>query len=299
MLPLLHGTFDVITFWSWYPDPVVLFGVIAASWLYLRAIGPQRHRFEDSAPVERKRVMAFFLGLAAIVLALLSPLEPLADDYLLSAHMIQHLLLTITAPPLIIYGIPVWVWAAFRRREHLWRVWRVLTLPLLAFMLFHLPFSLAHVPWFYNLTLQSTTVHVAEHFVFTAAAFLVWWPVLAPGRSFGQLPAGLSILYLFAQTIPGQLVGALITVADHPLYQTYADASRVLGISVMADQQAGGLIMWVGTGTFYLSAMSIVFFRWARSEDARERERWVASPAAQKPATLPADHADVAPSRAR
>jgi putative membrane protein len=274
MLPLLHGQFDVVTIWSWYPDPVVILGVSAATWLYLRAIGPQRHRFEGSAPVERARVVSYFLGLAAIVVALLSPLEPLADDYLLSAHMIQHLLLTIVAPPLMLYGIPVWVWAAFRRRERVWRVWRVLTLPLVALVLFHGPFSVAHVPWFYDLTLRSTVVHVAEHFVFTGAAFLVWWPVLAPGRSFGQLPPGLSILYLFAQTVPGQLVGALITVADSPLYQTYADASRVLGISVMADQQAGGLIMWVGTGTFYLSAMSVVFFRWAQGEDSRERGRW-------------------------
>lgn len=274
MLPLLHGTFDTITVWSWYPDPVVILGVLLAGWLYLRAIGPLRPRFVESAPVGRARVTCFILGLGAIVVALLSPLEPLSDDYLLSAHMIQHLLLTIVAPPLLIYGLPPWIWAAFRRRVRIWRVWRLLAMPLVAFALFHLPFSVVHVPAVYEQTLNSTWVHVFTHFVFIGTAILVWWPVLAPGRSFGQLPPGLAILFLFAQTIPGQLVGALITIADEPLYPTYAAASRVWGLSPLVDQQAGGLIMWVGTGTFYLAAMSVIFFRWASAEDARERARW-------------------------
>lgn len=274
MLPLLHGTFDTITLASWYPDPVVILGVLAASTLYLRAIGPLRERFQDSAPVERTRVACFFLGLFAVVIALLSPLEPLADAYLLSAHMMQHLLLTLVVPPLLLYGIPVWIWAAFRRQERVWKVWRLLTMPLIAFLLFHLPFSLVHVPWVYELSLSSTAFHVATHLVFIGTALIVWWPVLAPGRSYGQLVPGMAILFLFAQTVPGQLVGALITVSDVILYPTYAEANRIWGISAVADQQAGGLIMWVGTGTFYLTAMSIIFFRWASGEDARERARW-------------------------
>lgn len=281
MLPILHGTFDTITIWSWYPDPVVIFGVLMAGWLYLRAIGPLRQRFDGSAPVERSRIACYFIGLAAIVVALLSPLEPLADDYLLSAHMIQHLLLTIVAPPLMLIGVPPWIWAAFKRRANVWRVWRVLTMPLVAIVLFHLPFSFVHVPWVYELTLNSTWVHVATHFVFIGTSLLVWWPVLAPGRAYGQLVPGLAILFLFAQTVPGQLVGALITIADDPLYPTYAAASRVWGMSPMVDQQAGGLIMWVGTGTFYLAAMSVIFFRWASNEDARERSRWTADAAPQ------------------
>jgi putative membrane protein len=281
MIPILHGTFSTVTIWSWYPDPVVIVGVLMAGWLYLRAIGPLRHRFDGSEPVERSRIVCFFLGLTAIVIALLSPLEPLADDYLLSAHMIQHLLLTIVAPPLLIYGVPVWIWAAFRKQTRVWRVWRLLTIPFVAFVLFHLPFSLVHVPWVYEAALNSTAIHVATHFAFIGTALLVWWPVLAPGRSFGQLAPGLAILFLFAQTIPGQLVGALITVADDTLYPTYAEAARVLGLSPMADQQAGGLIMWVGTGAFYLSAMSVVFFRWASGEDARERGRWTSDATVQ------------------
>jgi putative membrane protein len=284
LFPVLHGSFDRITLASWYPDPVVILGVLAAGFLYLSSIGRWRARFPGSAPVARGRVASFFSALAIVVLALLSPLEPLADDYLLTAHMIQHLLLTLAVPPLVLYGLPTWLYDAFRQTGMPWRSWRVLTQPAVAFVLFYLPFSLSHVPWFYNLTLRSTPVHVAEHLLFIAAAFLVWWPLLAPGREYGQLSPGLQMVYLFVATIPGQIVGALVTLASEPLYSEYAGASRVWGLSPLTDQQIGGLLMWVGTGTAYVLALGMVFFRWSSQEDAAERRRYAASRAAAKPA---------------
>jgi cytochrome c oxidase assembly factor CtaG len=262
-------SYDTVTIWSWSPDPGVIVGVWAATWFYLRAI---RRR-----PVERARVVSFFAGLAAIVVALLSPIEPLADDYLLSAHMVQHLLLTVTAPALMLYGLAPWMYDWFERRTLLWRAWRLLTAPVLAFVLFHLPYSLAHVPVFYDATLRILPLHMAEHGIFIGTAFIAWWPVLAPGHARGQLPPALQMIYLFVQTIPGQIVGALITLADAPIYPTYADAPRVWDLSPLVDQQIGGLIMWIGTSTLYLAALTVVFFRWAGREERAERARYAAS----------------------
>jgi putative membrane protein len=190
--------------------------------------------------------------------------------------MVQHLLLTLAIPPLIYYGLPEWVYAAFARTGRPWRIWRVLTQPVLAFALFQLPFSAAHAPIFYDLTLRNQPVHIAEHLLFIATAFIAWWPLLAPGRAYGQLPPGVQLLYLFAQTLPGQLVGALITIADGTLYAKYAAAPRIWGLSPQTDQQLGGLIMWVGSGAVYLGAMAFVFFRWASGEDRAEKERYAA-----------------------
>jgi len=271
LLPVLAAT-TPFSFLSWSFDPGVIFGVYIAGWLYYRAIGSRRTKwFSASAPVERRQIICFYSGLAAVVFALISPLGVLADDYLLSAHMIQHLLITIIVPVLIYAGIPGWMYEPARRRVRLWRFWRLLTHPLMSFFLFQIPFSLAHAPIFYDLTLRYQPVHIAEHMWFLVSAFLIWWPIMAPTREDGKLPPILAVVFLFFQTVPGQLVGALITMADTPLYDEYAKAVRTFGMSVMSDQQAGGLIMWIGTGTLYLGALTYIFFRWVRESEASER----------------------------
>lgn len=269
----LQAHVPTISIWSWHFDPFLIFAVYLAGFFYLRSIRRRRAALGGVQPIERRRVVSFFAGLTVAALSLLSPLEPLADDYLLSAHMVQHLALTIATPLLMLYGMAPWMYDAFKRVPALWRTWRILTLPILAFVLFHLPYSISHVPTFYDLTLRSLPVHMLEHAVYTSTAFLVWWPLMAPSREDGQFTSGLQILYLFVQTLPGQVVGAMITNADNPLYNEYDIAPRIWGLSTMVDQQIGGLIMWIGTSTFYLAAIGVVFFRWASSEDKAERTR--------------------------
>lgn len=280
---MLQATPETVSIWSWVFDPVVIGGLYLVGFLYYMAISRRRLRwFPDSEPVSRGRVVAFYLGLTTILLAIISPLEPLADDYLLSAHMVQHIMLTLIAPPLVIAGIPAWMIDPIRRRERIWRVWRVLTLPIVAFLLFHLPFTLSHVPVFYDLTLQNRVVHIFEHYVYMSTAFLAWWPVVAPGPVYGQLQPGARMLYLFVQTLPGQVVGALITGSERVLYPTYENAPRVWGLTAVVDQQVGGMIMWIAVASFYLGAVGVVFFRWASSEDRDQRRRYEVS--ANRPA---------------
>jgi putative membrane protein len=272
---IYHGTFESIGFWSWYPDPVVTLGVLIATFLYLKLDTTWRHRIDGSAPIERRQKIMFGVALGSIVVALLSPIGALADDYLLSAHMIQHVLLTIVAPPLLILSVPAWAWAALARRfPRAWSVWRFVTKPILAFLLFHIPYSVWHVPYLYDQILINEPAHIAAHQLFIATSFIAWWPVVAPGQAFGQMPPAIQMIYLFVSTLPGQVVGAMITMADDPLYHQYTEAPRYWGLSVMADQQFGGLIMWVAMGVFYLGAMSYVFFRWASQEDREERARF-------------------------
>ena len=259
---------------SWNLDPLMMLAVLAAGVVYLRLIGHRRSRFAGSEPVETRRVVSFFAALAVASVALFSPLAALANNTLLMAHTLQHLLLTVIVPPLVYYGLPPWLIAAFARSGRPWRIWRALTQFVVAFVLFHLPFALSHVPVFFELTLDYGFLHSAEHLVFVATALLVWWPLMAPGRPYGQLTPGVQLLYLFVQWIPGQITGALIVNADQSLYATYAAASRVWGMSAAFDQQIGGLIMWLGMIAVYIAAMIVVFFRWAAGEDRDQRERY-------------------------
>jgi len=271
LLPLLQADADV-SIWSWAADPGVAFGVTAAAWYYFRRAG--RSAGDGVERISRARRISFAAGLATIVLALMSPIGVLADDYLLSFHMLQHVMLTIAAPVLLLLGIPAWMYAPVTRAfgGRLWRVWRVLTLPVLAFVLFHLPYSVYHVPAVYDLSLQYLPIHIAAHTFLLLVAIVSWWPVLAPSLELGKATPAVAMVYLFVQTIPGQIVGAFITFAGDGIYPTYADAGRVFGLSIVADQQLGGMIMWIGTSTIYLAAVAIVFFRWASRED-RAHER--------------------------
>jgi putative membrane protein len=278
LLPVLQATTTAnVSFWSWSADPGVAFGVSAAAWYYFRRAGGRPD--EGIAPIPRARRISFAAGLLTIVLALMSPIGVLADDHSLAFHMLQHVMLTIAAPVLILLGIPAWMYAPVIRAfgGKLWRVWRVLTLPVIAFVLFQLPYSVYHVPAVYDLSLRYLPIHIAAHMFLLVVAMISWWSVLAPSPELGKVAPAIAMIYLFVQTIPGQIVGALITYADHVLYPTYLDAPRVFGLSAMNDQQIGGLIMWVGTSTIYLAAVAIVFFRWASREDRAHQKHYVSA----------------------
>lgn len=273
LIPLHTNHLTEISLWDWQLDPPVTLGLLGATGLYLWVTSArQRGHYAGARPVELWRMACFFAGLLAFAAALLSPLEPLADSFLLTGHMLQHLLITIAGPPLLLLGLPPWLWEALARGSgRLWKVWLLITRPVPAFAIFNLTFAMVHLPVFYNLALSNQNVHILEHVLLWSTAFVGWWCVVAPSKALGAISDPLKGLYLIANTIPGQLVGALITFANPILYDQYAHASRVWGLSVRADQEIGGLIMWVGTGTFYLALALFFFLRWANAQVTADR----------------------------
>ncbi len=257
----------------WSFEPGVFFGVILLSGAYLLAITRWRGRFPGSAPVPPMRIASFLLAMATILLALLSPIADLSDNYLFSAHMVEHLLLTMVMPPLLLLGLPGWlIRPVFVRVPLLLRVARLITNPLVAFALFNGIFLGYHAPVFYDLSLASQYAHIAAHTLFMGVAVLTWWPVLSPLAELPPMPAPLQMIYLFAQTLPSQLVGAFFAFSGTPLYARYIQADRVwLALTPEADQQLGGLIMWVVGGTFFLGAFALVFLRWVSTNESRDR----------------------------
>jgi putative membrane protein len=181
-------------------------------------------------------------------------------------------LITIVGPPLMLLGVPAWLWHAIAGgAPRVWRVWRFITRPVIAYVFFNITFMAVHVPAFYNLALRNENVHILEHLLVWIPAFPAWWCVVAPSRELGALSPPLKALYLFVSTIPGQVVGALITFSGSILYDEYSHANRVWGLSPKVDQEIGGLIMWVGVGVFYLAVALVILFRWAAANEAKER----------------------------
>lgn len=257
---------------AWHWEPSVVVGSLLLAGGYLYCVGPGRMRFAAAGPVPRGQVAAFLAGIAILFLALASPLDALSDHYLLTAHMAQHMLMTLVMPPLLLLGTPAWLVRPLLRSYLVGPLLRGWTRPLPAFVVFNLVFAFAHFPIIYNFTLQDTYAHVAQHVIFMAAAVVTWWPLLSPLPELPRLPYPLQMLYIFLQTVPGGLVGAMIALTDSVLYRTYAEAPRITALSARADQQLAGLIMWIGSWALFFVVLTIVFFVWAKHDQVQGLE---------------------------
>jgi putative membrane protein len=260
----------------WTAEPSVLLGTFLLTAVYLGAATRWRSRFPDSQPVPPGRIAAFLLALATMLLALITPIADLSDNYLFSVHMVEHMLLTLLVPPLLLIGVPGWMLRPLIVRfPALLSVGRLLTNPLVAYGFFNVVFIGYHLPTFYDLSLAVPPLHAAFHQLFIVTAILTWWPVLSPLRELPPLPPPGQLIYLFAQTLPSGLLGALFTFVGTPLYPRYVAAPRVWSsLTPLSDQQLGGVIMWVIGGTFFLGAFAVVFLRWALAAEAKDRRRY-------------------------
>jgi putative membrane protein len=243
---------------EWHPE--VVGGLAALALLYLRQARAL------TSPPPRGRQLSFALGLLVLAGTLNGPLHDLSDHYLFSAHMVQHLLLTLVAPPLLLAGLAPGMLAPVLRRERLRRALARLTRAPVTFVVYNVALLLWHLPGPYNAALEHHSLHIVEHLTFIATAVLLWWPILSPEPSLPRIHYSAQLLYLFLLGLPMTAVAALITMADVPLYPFYAAAPRVWALSPLEDQRLGGLIMWVPAGIAPLAAFTAVFFRWAAVE---------------------------------
>lgn len=251
---------------SWSLHPSVLAGTALLAALYFWGIGPARRRHELGPPASGWRVLAFVASCIVLLVSLNGPIHDLSDYYLFWVHMVQHLLLTLVWPPLLIASLPSWLVRPLVAHRRVLPVWRFLTRPVVAGLIFTITIAFWHTVRFYDLMMRVHEVHVVTHLMFMGAAILLWWPVMSQVEEAPPLPMGLRMLYIFLVSLPMQLVAALITFADSVLYPWYADAPRTWGLDVRNDQLLGALLMWVPGNLYMFGAIAIIFFLWARQE---------------------------------
>jgi putative membrane protein len=247
---------------SIHPEVVLATGLLAVAWAWAWRSSRRRPRVGPA--------IRFIGALVALLAALNGPLHDLSDGYLFSAHMVQHLVLTLVVPPLLLTGLPAFMVDGLLRpclaRRGPGAVVRTLTRPLPAFALYAVALVGWHLPGPTNIALERHGWHVVEHLVLLVAASIGWWPILSPSRLAPPLPYAGQLLYLFVFGMPMTVVAAMITGAEEVLYPFYAAAPRIVDLTPLADQRLGGVIMWVPSGLIPLAAFTIVFFRWAAAE---------------------------------
>ena len=220
---------------------------------------------------------AFFVALAIVFVTLNGPLHDLSDFYLFSAHMLQHLVLTLIVPPMLILATPGWMLRPLLRNRWVAALARVLTKPASCFLIFNGVLAFWHLPPMYNLALANHPVHILQHLMFIAAAVFMWWPLTSQLPELPRASYPAQMMYCFLLTVPMGVIAIFISMADDLLYPSYAVAPRIWHMSPMQDQQYGGLIMWIPGALFFYGVMSVVFFRWQRRDADDEASAQVGS----------------------
>jgi putative copper resistance protein D len=220
--------------------------------------------------------LAFFAGSAVLLVALTGPLDA-AVSTSFSAHMVQHLLLTMVAPPLMLLGAPLTLallaWPGAPRRALLGAVRsrpaRLLTRPVVAWSLFFGVLWGVHLTGFYDAALRSQGLHALEHIALLMTALLFWIPIVRVDPSPATLSYPARILYLFVAMPAMAFLGLVLVSARDPLYATYARAEGVA--RAISDQQMAGAIMWAGTMVLIVPALAFVLLDWMRADEREAR----------------------------
>lgn len=255
---------------AWDFEPSVLLGCFLLLAVYLVAT-----RFRVSCCL-----FYYLTGIVVLLLSLISPLDALGDEYLFSAHMIQHLLLVLVVPPLLVLGITTEIAEKLLQWRFAAECERRLVNPFAAWFIGIGAVWIWHVPAFYNATLGNESLHIFEHLCFLVTSIIFWWPVLAPVKDHRLSPPAM-ILYLASAGMANTLLGIVLAFTPLGLFPAYLHPADTLGILPMlrdwgltpeVDQRIAGLLMWFPGGIVYVVAALVITLRWLlAAENARQR----------------------------
>lgn len=274
---------EAMRWWTADPSAIAIAGISSA--IYVRGV---RVLWAGGASrgIQRWEAACFAAGQLSLLVALVSPIDRLSD-ILFSAHMTQHEIIMLVAPPLVVLGRP-WVaalWAlprdtrvrarVFLARPRARRLWRSLTSPITAVVVHGAVVWAWHVPLLFEAALRDERVHAVQHATFFVTAALFWWAILR-GR-YGRLGYGLAVALVFATAMHTSVLGALVTLASRVLYPLHVVRGQAYGIDAQEDQALAGIVMWVPSGVLLTLVAGALFACWlgeaGRRVEAAERRR--------------------------
>jgi putative membrane protein len=245
--------------WNSSPVIVISLGLIGA--IYVHGYSRLKQKGLDRQQVRKSQTWAFGVGMLSLVLALLSPIDPLSD-FLAWVHMLQHSLLMMVAAPLIawsspahlsLWSLPARVWHVLARIKR-WApasLRRRLGRPLAIWTLYSVTLWFWHVPYLYEAALHNSFVHDLQHLSFFVTSYFFWKLLIDPYARSALLP-GLGLIYIFVASLHAMILGILMALSPVPWYEFYVETAPFYGLSALRDQQLAGLIMWMPAGSTYV-----------------------------------------------
>lgn len=255
-----------------HPDAWLLVVALAGGYLYaLSAWGPKLAPGGRAATKGQR--WCFLGGVAVMWIGADWPLHTLAENYLYSAHMVQHLLFQLIAAPLLILGTPGWLARKLLSPRWLFHAWRVVTRPLAALLVMSGWTVLMHVPWVVNTASTNALFHFSLHVLLVVFSLIMWWPVLSPLPELPHASYPVRMVYLFGQSIVPTAPAALLVYSTGTLYSVYEQAPRLAEwLDSGTDQQLAGVIMQVPAGLLLWAAIAVLWFRWQAEEEAGDAD---------------------------
>ncbi|GAB4072321.1 cytochrome c oxidase assembly factor CtaG [Barrientosiimonas marina] len=269
-------------------SPYFLSFVLGIALLYYFVTGPYRHKFGGAGQdrPSMKQQLFFYGGLLLLYAVKGAPVD-LLGHIMLTGHMVQMAIYYLVFPIFIIEGIPTWLWDKVVNRRGVKPVLKVLTKPVISLLLFNVLFSLYHFPAIFEFSQTSQMVHSSISLIILAAAFIVWWPILAPFKEFNYMSPLGKIFYIFANGVLITPACALLIFATDPIYATYtSEGSWIQALAlcvppdvlqglnpaisgpemfspftIREDQQLGGIVMKLMQEITYGILLAIVFFK--------------------------------------
>ncbi|MFZ9158894.1 MAG: cytochrome c oxidase assembly protein, partial [Ilumatobacteraceae bacterium] len=236
----------------------LLVGFLTAAYVYMvkvlgpRAVGP------GGVVVTRGQKSAFVLGILILWFASDWPMHDIAEEYLYSVHMFQHMALTYFMPPLVVLATPEWFVRVLIGDGRLYRFVRFMAHPVLSALLFNVAIMVSHVPGVVNASVSNGPLHYGVHVFLVTTAILMWLPVCGPFPEFQISPMG-KMIYFFMNSVVATVPAGWLTFAEGVVYKHYSIPWRVWGVSVTDDQQIAGAIMKVGGAIFLWSIIGVLF----------------------------------------
>ena len=252
-----------------HPTVFLVLGVPWAEYLVAVRRHHREHPHEDAG--WRRRARLFSLGMLTLFIGATWPVHDLAERYLYFMHMVQHLLFTFVAAPLLVAGFPAWMLRTLLRPRPVFVAFRFLTRPLVALLLFNGVLLFTHWPAIVELSVRSEWAHFGLHALLVGSAFVVWWPILSPLPELPPLSPPGQMMFLFFQSLAPTVPASFLTFGSTVLYPVYATFPRIWGVSPLTDQLLAGLIMKLVGGAILWVFIGCIFFRWHARE---EREGW-------------------------
>lgn len=269
LAPLLHMASGPYQFsWRLNPDVILLCIFLLAGYFY--AITQLRDLVSDAGRVKRSQVILYCAGVLSLYLVAGTPVHDISEQYLFTAHMFQHTTFTMISAPLLLAGIPAWVWQAMLRPRGMMAVGKALTHPVVAFGIFNAVFVASHLPEVANYALYHHWFHGLVHVALVATALLMWWPILSNVLELPRLGPPLRMSYLFVQSLLPTVVAAFVTFADGAVYSFYEKAPRMWGITAVEDQQIAGGVMKLMGSLILWGFITVIFFQWHAKEEAEQ-----------------------------
>lgn len=257
--------------WEPHPDVWMLIGLLVVGYVVaVVRLGP-RLSPAGQPVVSRLQIACWGLGVFATWVAADYPVHDVAEGSLYSVHMVQHLVFTLIAAPLLVLGTPGWLLRWILTPRWLFAAVRFLARFLPAVILYNLVLVLSHWPAVVDLTVENGLAHFVAHAVLFVSALIIWLPILSPLPEIPRLAPIGRMVFLFLESIVPTIPASFLTFGETPLYRVYDRLPLIWGGTTLQDQRIAGLIMKLGAGLLIWAVITVVFFRWATDEERADR----------------------------